>query len=155
MPRSRLKLVLAAAALAGMAGCSQNPQFRMAIASQAYGSLEALYVLLAKAELGALRSPSSFGDEVETYATVIGGFEASRLLVAGALDPNGPAAVLDQSIDGCVARVRQMSVRHRATGIPADPALLGGVRSVCDAATRQVAAEAASSWLFSTAAGDL
>jgi hypothetical protein len=141
-------------------GCSQNPEFRANLANQAYGSLNQLYVLLAEAELGALRSPSSFASEVETYATIIGGFEVSRLIVAGrpASRTASEAASLEDlggAIGHCVAQVKRLSEMHRTNGIASGSAMIGSVRGSCDTAARLVAANEVSSWIFTTAAGDL
>jgi hypothetical protein len=160
MPPSRLKPTLAlAAALLALAACGQNPQFRMNVASQSYGSLDELYVLLAKADLGALRSAASFGDEVDSYARIIGGFQVGRLMVAGrpASRRAGAASLddLDAAIARCAAQVTRMSDVHRRAGLPPGSDTIRTVRASCDAATRLVAANAVSSWVFTTVAGDL
>jgi hypothetical protein len=135
-----------------VAGCSKSPQFRMANANQAYDSLNELYVLLAKAELGAYRSPSSFAGTVDSYAEVVGGFETGRLMGA---DRPREAASFDAAIDGCVGEVRGMAQTHRTAGIDPDAFVIRTVRSRCDAAANAVAENEVSSWLFTTAAGDL
>ncbi len=127
---SRLKTILATAALlAALAACTQNPLFRMNMANQAYGSLNALSELLAKADLGALRSSSSFSGEVDNYAAIIGGFEVSRLLAAG--HPTETAS-LDASLGRCVDQVRRMSDMHRTAGIAPASAVIRAVRTSCE-----------------------
>jgi hypothetical protein len=158
MTVSRLRPVLAAAALlAAVAACTQNPQFRMNLANQSYGSLNELYVLLAKADLGTLRSPSSFADEADSYAMIIGGFELGRLLARPTGSPPGAGSLddLDRAIRQCVGQLTQMSDRHRTSGIVPGSPTIRTVRERCDAAARSVAADEVSSWIFSTAAGDL
>lgn len=148
--------LVAGAMLAALAACSQNPQFRMSTANRTYASLSDLYVLLAKAELGAFRSTSSFGDSVDGYASVVGGFQLGRLLEA---DPTVSLDAERRSLGGavsrCVAQLKNMSAIHGEKGIdPGDP-VIQAVRNTCDAAAVAVAATETSSWLFSTAAGDV
>jgi hypothetical protein len=126
----------------------------MNVANQAYGALNELYVLLAKADLGALRSPSSFDDEVGSYAGIIGGFQVGRLMAAGR-PVGGFLHDLDKAIGQCADQVRRMSDVHRSAGLAPGSTTLRSVRTSCDTAARSVAAEEASSWIFSTAAGDL
>jgi hypothetical protein len=148
---------VACAVLSAVAACSQNPQFRMTNANEAYSSLSGLYVLLAKAELGMFRSASSFRDSADDYATTIAGFQLGRLL-----DDDRPAAgiepspgELDAAIARCVDLVERLSLLHRTRGVaPGSPAI-PAVRESCDAAALSVAATETSSWLFATAAGDL
>jgi hypothetical protein len=155
---ARLKRALAtASALCVLAACSQNPQFRMNMADQAYTALNELYVLLAMAELGTLRSPASFTGMADTYAVIIGGFQIGGLIAAGR--PQGPASDrpddLDKTIPRCVDQIRRISDLHRTSGIsPSSPALKT-VRASCNAAARSVAANEVSSWVFTTIAGDL
>lgn len=159
MLASRLRRTFATlAVLAAVSACSQNPQFRMDMANEAYESLDTLYVLLAKADLGALRSPSSYPGEVDSYATIIGGFDLGRLLTAGRPSGKGGAASLDHvdaTIGQCVGEIRRMSDVHRSKGIAPGSDVVRAVRTRCDAAARLVAANEVSSWLFSTAAEDL
>ena len=140
------------AALLAVAGCSRNPQFQMANANQAYGAFSDLYVLLAKAEIGAFGAPSSFNGTLDSYAEVIGGFEIGRLL--GGDRPEATAA-LRTPIDECIAELRSMAAMHRASGIDADAPILQAVRGRCDTAALAIAENEVSSWLFATAAGDL
>jgi hypothetical protein len=147
-----LRRILAATAVLGaVAGCGQNPQFRMNLANRAYGSLGELYVLLAKADLGALRSPSSFAGEVDSYAAILGGFEVGRLMAKD----HASGDDLNKAIQQCVGQVRQMSDAHRTAGIAPGSARIRTVRISCDDAARLVAANEVSSWIFSTAAADL
>jgi hypothetical protein len=161
MSPTRLKATLATAAmLVALTACSQNPQFRANVANQAYGSLSELYVLLAKADLGALRSPASFGGEVDSYAQIIGGFEVGRLMVAGrrpGLSRSRAAAFddLDAAVKRCADQVGRMSDMHRRAGIAPGSETIRTVRASCDAAARLVAASELSSWVFTTVAGDL
>ncbi len=153
-------MLATAVMLVAVTACSQNPQFRMNIANQAYSSLSELYVLLAKADLGALRSPASFGGEVDSYAQIIGGFQVGRLMVAGrpAGSARSKAAALDEidaAIGRCAAQVRSMSDVHRSAGIAPGSDTIRTVRASCDAAAQLVAANEVSSWLFTTVAGDL
>ncbi len=154
-PRPKGRIV-ACAIFVAVAACSQNPQFRMTNANQAFNSLNELYVLLAKAELGLFRSASSFGDNADSYATTIAGFQLGRLL-----DADRPAGIdtsrseLDDAIARCVKLVERLSVLHRTRGVaPGSPAI-AAAREGCDGAARSVAATETSSWLFATAAGDL
>ncbi len=140
------------AVLVLVAGCSRNPQFQMANANRAYGAFSELYVLLAKAEIGAFRKPSSFAGAVDSYAEVMGGFEIGRLL--GRDRPESTAA-LQGPVDGCIAELRSMAGMHRASGIDPDAPILQSVRSRCDTAALAIAENEVSSWLFATAAGDL
>ena len=161
MSLPRLKGTLATAAmLVALTACSQNPQFRANVANQAYGSLSELYVLLAKADLGALRSPASFGGEVDSYAQIIGGFEVGRLMVAGrrpGLSRSRAAAFddLDAAVKRCADQVGRMSDMHRRAGIAPGSETIRTVRASCDAAARLVAASELSSWVFTTVAGNL
>ena len=140
------------AALTMCAGCSQNPQYRMAIADQTYDALGGLYVLLAKADLGALSTAASHPGTMDEYAEVIAGFRVGRLLVFG--PPGTEADGLLAQIAGCVSEVERMSATHAAGGIAPGAPGLEVVRDRCDAAARAVAASAASSWILTTAAGD-
>jgi hypothetical protein len=154
-PRPKRNLVIGAAVVA-VAACSQNPQFRMTSANQAYSSLNELYVLLSKAELGALRSASTFDDSADSYATAMAGFQLGRLLdTDGPIDIGPSGSALQVAIARCVDQIKRMSVLHRTRGIePASPAI-DAVRRSCDAAAGSIAATETSSWLFATAAGDL
>jgi hypothetical protein len=58
-------------------------------------------------------------------------------------------------VERCVADIRTMALRHKASGIPATSEVIGTVRSSCDAAARAVAANESSALLLTTAAGDL
>ena len=152
----RLNPILATAAtLVALAACSQNPQFRMNMASQAYGALNELYVLLARADLGTLRAPASFADQAESYAVIIGGFEVAGLLAAGRPPGREPSEDLAATIGRCVDRLRRMSDQHRTAGIAPRAPITSAVRTGCDAAARSVAADEVSLWVFSTIAGDL
>lgn len=148
--------LVAGAVLVALSACTQNPQFRMSNANQVYGSLDELYVLLAKAELGAFRSRSSFGGSVDGYAAVVGGFQLGRLLEADrAVSLDAVRSSLDAAISRCVAQVKNMSVLHRTEGIDPAAPVIEAVRQTCDAAAIAVAATETSSWLFATAAGDV
>lgn len=148
--------LVAGAVLVALSACTQNPQFRMSNANQVYGSLDELYVLLAKAELGAFRSKSSFGGSVDGYAAVVGGFQLGRLLEADrAVSLDAVRSSLDAAISRCVAQVKNMSVLHRTKGIDPTEPVIQAVREACDAAAIAVAATETSSWLFATAAGDI
>jgi hypothetical protein len=146
-----------AATLAVLAACGRNPEFRTSLANHAYTSLADLHTLLAKADLGTLRSRSSFAGEADTYATVIGGFEMSRLLAAApAADRTAITSDdLDRNVGRCADQVRQMSDLHRTAGLAPRSPIVRSVRTSCDAAATWVAANEASSWLVSTIAGDL
>ena len=141
-----------------VAGCGRNPEFRDNLAQQAYHSVTELYVLLAKANLGALRHPSSYGGEVDRYAVVIGGFQAGRLLASdrlrGSKDPHSLDG-LDTNIERCVDAVRQMAEMHQRTGIDQGSGMIRTVRASCDTAATSIAGNEASSWFVSTLAGDL
>jgi len=150
-----IKRSLIVAATLAVAACSQNPQFRIASANRAYDALEGLYVLLAKAELGALRSPASYAGSVDDYAAVIAGFQTGRLLDAGRPDAAAAAESLSAGIARCVDDVKRMSAVHKAGGVAPGSAEIPRVRASCDAAARSVAASETSSWLFATAAGDV
>jgi hypothetical protein len=150
---SRLRITFATAAmLALLAACSRNPEFRTSVANRAYGSLGHLYTLMAKADLGALRSPASFAGEADGYAAIIGGLEMSRLLSPA---PASPTDDLGRAVGRCVAEVRRMADQHRTAGLAPGAAVVGTVRSSCDAAAAAAAANEASSWLLTTVAGDL
>ena len=148
--------LVAGAVLVALTACTQNPQFSMSTANRTYASLSELYVLLAKAELGAFRSSSSFVGSVDGYAAVMGGFQLGRLLDADrAVSLDAKRRSLNAAISRCVAQVKNMSVLHRTKGIdPAEP-VIEAVRETCDAAATAVAATETSSWLFATAAGDV
>jgi hypothetical protein len=155
---ARLKRALATASTLGvLAACGQNPQFRMNMADQTYTALNELYVLLAMAELGTLRSSASFAAKADTYAAIIGGFQVGMLIAAGRpLDPASDLPDdLDKTIPRCVDQIRRMSSLHRTSGISPDSPALENVRASCDAAARSVAANEVSSWVFTTIAGDL
>jgi hypothetical protein len=154
MLASRLKITLATAALLALLGCVRNPEFRTSVANHAYGTLGDLHTLLARAELGTLRSRSSFAGQADTYAEVIGGFEMSRLLAAAPTGGTLPDD-LDRSAARCAAEVRQMAAEHRSAGLAPDAPILRTVRASCDAAAAAVAAGEASSWVLTTVAGDL
>lgn len=162
MAPAKLKASLAAAvALAALAACNQNPQFRINTANQVYGALNALQVLLAKAELGRFRHASSFDAAADSYAEIIGGFEVGRFVTLVGLPPEGNAAddsalnPQDRLIAGCTAQVRQMAAQHQAAGIAPDSPLPETLRKSCSAAARAVAANEASALLLTTAAEDL
>ena len=127
----RLNPILATAAtLVALAACSQNPQFRMNMASQAYGALNELYVLLARADLGTLRAPASFADQAESYAVIIGGFEVAGLLAAGRPPGREASEDLAATIGRCVtgsggcptSTGRPASLRARRSPAPCGPA---------------------------------
>jgi hypothetical protein len=153
MSRGRVGRILAiGAVLVLVAGCSRNPQFQMTNANRAYTAFADLYVLLAKAEIGALRSPSSFNGTVDSYAEVIGGFEIGRLLGG---DRPAATAALQAPIDLCLDQLRAMATIHKASGVAPDAPIVQAVRRQCDTAVQAVAENEVSSWLFETAAGDL
>ena len=152
----RTRNLAGGAMLVALAACSQNPQFSMSTANRTYASLSELYVLLAKAELGAFRSRSSFDGSVDGYAAVIGGFQLGRLLDADrAVSLDAKRRSLNAAILRCVAQVKNMSVLHRTEGIDLAAPVIEAVRQTCDAAATAVAATETSSWLFATAAGDV
>jgi hypothetical protein len=152
-PAKQLSLTLAATL--ALAACSGNPDYRTDIASRSYAALGDLYVLLAKADLGALRAPSSYPASVDSYAAVLGGFRIGGLLARLPSDAGAPPDDIEGTLTRCLDRVREMANRHKAQGVaPGDP-LLGTVRTACDTAARWVAADEASSWVLNTFAGDL
>jgi hypothetical protein len=153
MLSGRRGTALAAIVILGLVGsCARNPQFRMTNANLVYNSLGDLYVLLAQAELGAFASPSSYGKAVESYASVMGGFEIGRLLATGR---PGEAGSLDQVIAACVGEVKELAEMHRRVGVLPDAAVIETVRTWCDRAAAAAAEQEVSSWLFETAASDL
>ena len=158
MPIRRPTPGLAAAAiLLLLAACGRNPEFRTSVANDAYASLADLHRLLAAADLGSLRSPSSFAGEADAYARVIGGFEMSRLLgTAAAADlPGTPSDDLARNVGHCADQVRRMAAQHRAAGLAPGAPVVGSARTSCDAAATWIAANEASSWILTTVAGDL
>jgi hypothetical protein len=142
-----------------LGACSQNPQFKINTANQVYSALNTLQVMLAQAELGLFAQPSSFAAQADSYAGVMGGFSAGRFVEIAAppvVDLLGEAAPGSGSVvERCVADIRTMALRHKASGIPATSEVIGTVRSSCDAAARAVAANESSALLLTTAAGDL
>lgn len=152
--------VPAAILLASLLGCGSNPQFNINSANQAYGSLNELYGLLAKAELGAFGSPASFAANLDSYSEVIGGFEVARMIDRRGKRRSAAANAaagddLDRAVAECVARVGQMAAVHRSRGIGPGSSQSQAARASCNAAARSVAANEASSLVINTVAGDL
>jgi hypothetical protein len=153
--RAACRALATAAALSAGAACTVNPQFRISLAKQTYAALDELYVLLAKAELGAFRFPSSFAAEADAYAAVIGGFGVGALMAprAGAEVEGAPDLVA--AVDRCVGQVRRLAAAHRTSGVAPDAAAIHAVRASCDTAVRWVAASEAPSLILRTVGGDL
>lgn len=140
--------------------CDSNPQFRMNSANRAYGALNDLQVLLARAELGLLRARASFDAQAGAYAEIIAGFEIGRSVPIGkgmrsAASRAASRDALDGAITGCVDAVKAMAQAHRTSGLPAGSARLGAARQRCQAAVALVAENERPSIFISTVAGDL
>lgn len=146
--------------LTALSACSQNPQFKMNSAKQVYQAGNDLHILLAKADLDALKKRSSYAANIDSYASVIGGFEVGRqvaIVQPAGLAPSKAAKLdaLDRNIKECLAQIRQMAERHRTSGIDAASGITQNVRTSCDKAVRSVAANETSAWIVSTVADDL
>ncbi len=126
-------------------GCSVTPQLNKDLAKLATKSYNDLSTLLAKAELGALRSNSSFDKSVDNYAAIVSGYETVRLYV-GSSNPQDNSAVgassstLGRLIDICLQQVKFLAEAHKASGIKPGSGITQPVRVSCDAATRSITA---------------
>jgi hypothetical protein len=153
------KSLAIATLLAALSACSQNPQFKINSANRVYASFHDLNILLAQADLGTFRKPSSFAANADSYATVIGGFEVGRFAAVGlsSAAPSATASVdpLDQLIGRCIDQIRQMADTHRTTGIAPASAIRQSVQTSCEQAVLSVAANEDSALIVTTAAGYL
>ena len=143
-----------------LSACNSNPQFRMISANRVYDSFNSLYILLAKADLGLFRSPSSFPAEVDTYGEIIAGFEIGRMVqtekkLSSALARAESRDALASVIAKCVDQVKVVAKQHRSSGIPAGSPLLDTTRKACLLAVGAVADNERSSIFVATVAGDL
>jgi len=161
MQAVRLTGTIATGALVlALSGCGSNPQFNINSANRTYDALNTLYTVLARAELGALASRSSYGATVDDYATVIAGFEAGGLLKSAGRHAAGSRKrarldSLNARVDDCIAQVNGLAAAHRKAGIPAQSPLIAATRASCTEAAREVANNENSALLVSTVAGDL
>lgn len=112
-------------------------------ATEAY---EVLSKILAKADLGLLRSPSTFNDYADDYATVISKFETAAFSVGGA--PSGenstPLAQAKTSLNvilqSCLNLVKLFSKEHKEFGIVEGSGTVQPVRVSCDQAVKAIRA---------------
>jgi hypothetical protein len=157
----RMKLSLSIVTmLAVVSACGPNPQFKINSANQVFSAGNELHTLLAKADLNAFQSSSTFAAHLDSYASVIGGFEIGRQVAVVrpvSATPKKAAALdaLDSNITECIARLKQMAELHHTSGIDAGSDITQSVRNTCNKALRSVAANETSAWLVTTAADDL
>jgi len=101
--------------------------------------------LMAKADLGALQSKSSYQTELDTYALIISQLETAKLSIGGQI-PSGdsPAAqsgkLLINILDGCLSNVKAFSQMHQQFGITPNIGATQPVRTACDQTVKAVGA---------------
>ena len=101
--------------------------------------------ILAKADLGALTSKSSYQGELDTYASIISQLETAKLSVQST-GPTGdsPAAKSNQLlidiIDACLTNVKTFSQMHQQFGIQPNVGATQPVRTTCDQTVKAVGA---------------
>ena len=101
--------------------------------------------LMAKADLGALTSKSSYQTELNTYALIISQLETSKLSISGQVPGgDGPAAqsgkLLINILDGCLTNVKAFSQMHQKFGIQPNIGATQPVRTACDQTVKAVGA---------------
>ncbi len=101
--------------------------------------------ILAKADLGALTSKSSYQGELDTYASIISKLETAKLSIQGSGPTgNSPAAsnnaLLVSIINGCLSNVKTLSQMHQQFGIQPNVGATQPIRTACDQAVKAVGA---------------
>jgi len=130
-----------------IAGCDViAPSYDAQADSRVVNAYQQISEILAKAELGAFTSKSSFSDQINAYASIISQLETSKLSIEGDAPKNSklPSAkantLLVGIIDGCISEVKSFSQLHQKFGIPANSGATQPVRVACDETVKSVGA---------------
>ncbi|MEL7114269.1 MAG: hypothetical protein AAGP08_01545 [Pseudomonadota bacterium] len=127
-----------------IAACEIIPRYNSEADTLITGAYQDISTILAKADLGAFTSKSSFAGEIDTYASIIGKLETAKISVGNKTPTNSrqPAAktgaTLDSIIGDCITQVKAFSDDHRDRGIIPGIGATQPVRVACDAAARAI-----------------
>ena len=128
-------------------GCDAfAPPFNADANNRVVDAYQEISELLAKAELGAFQSKSSYRGEIGSYASIISKLETAKLSLLGSA-PTGdetPAArantLLVNILDGCLTNVKSFSQLHQQFGIIPNTGTTQPVRTACDQTVKAVSA---------------
>lgn len=128
-------------------GCDAlAPSFDAAANTRVTSAYQSISEILAKAELGAFTSKSSFAGQIDAYAGIISALETAKLTIEGDAPSNEklPAFKANQLlvgiIEGCLSEVKSFSALHKEFGIPASSGATQPVRVACDETVKAVGA---------------